>query len=77
MAVSLLLLEKGWKVHKQPDVFQFRRGGETLVAFGLVKELLAGKLSPEDWVQKCFQLGIAEETLGVVQAQTIPAAPSA
>jgi hypothetical protein len=48
-----------------------------LNAFGLVNDLVAGKLSPEDWVQKCSQLGIAEEILGVVKEQTIPAAPSA
>jgi hypothetical protein len=35
------------------------------------------KLLPEDLVQKCFQRCIAEETLGVVQAQIIPAAPFA
>jgi hypothetical protein len=53
------------------------RDGETLDAFGLVNDLLVGTLSPEDWVQKCLHLGIAEETPGVVKAQTIPTAPSA
>jgi hypothetical protein len=38
---------------------------------------LVGTLSPEDWVQKCLLLGIAEETLSVVRAHTIPVAPSA
>ena len=77
IAVSLILLERGWKVHTQPAVLQFSRDGETLDAFGLVNDLLVGTLSPEDWVQKCLHLGIAEETLAVVKAQTIPAAPSA
>jgi hypothetical protein len=77
ITVSLIRLEKGWKVHTQPAVLQFSRDGETLDAFGLVNDLLVGTLSPEDWVQKCLHLGIAEETLGVVKAQTIPAAPSA
>jgi heat shock protein HtpX len=77
IAVSLILLEKGWKVHIQPAVLQFSRDGETLDAFGLVNHLLVGTLSPEDWVQKCLRLSIAEETLGVVKAQTIPTAPSA
>src|ERR1700682_4665633 len=67
----------GWRVHIQPAVLQFRRDGETLDAFGLVNDLLVGTLSPEDWVQKCLHLGIAEETLGVVKAQTIPTALSA
>jgi hypothetical protein len=58
-------------------VLQFSRDGETLDAFGLVNNLLVGTLSPEDWVQKRLHPGIAEETLGVVKAQTIPAAPSA
>lgn len=77
IAVSLLLLEKGWIAHIQPAVLQFSRDGETLGAFGLVNDLLVGTQSPEDWVQKCLHLGIAEETLGVVKAHTIPAAPSA
>jgi hypothetical protein len=77
MAVSLILLEKGWEVHTQPAIFQLRRAGETLDAFGLLKDLLSEKLSPEDWVRKCCQLDIAEGTLGVVKTQTIPAAPSA
>jgi len=61
----------------QPAVLQFSRDGETLDAFGLVNDLLVGTLSPEDWVQKCLHLSIAEETLGVVKAQTIPTARSA
>jgi hypothetical protein len=77
IAVSLILLEKGWKVDTQPAVLQFSRDGETLDAFGLANVLLVGTLAPDDWVQKCLHLGIAEETLGVVKAQTIPAAPSA
>lgn len=73
MAVSLVLLEKGWKLYSQPAVFNFRRGDESLDAFGLVNDLVARKLSTEDWVQKCSQLGIAEETLGDAKSQTIPA----
>lgn len=65
MAVSLILLQKGWILHTQPVVLHFRRGGETLDAFGLVNDLVAGKLSSEDWVRKCSQLGIGEETLGL------------
>ena len=65
MAVSLILLQKGWTLHTQPAVLHFRRGGETLDAFGLVNDLVAGKLSSEDWVRKCSQLGIGEETLGL------------
>jgi len=72
MAVSLMLLEKGWKLYTQPAVFHFRRAEETLDAFGLVNDLVAGKLSPEDWVQKCSELGIAEDTLGDLKPQTIP-----
>jgi len=67
-----MLLEKGWKLYTQPAVFHFRRAEETLDAFGLVNDLVAGKLSPEDWVQKCSELGIAEDTLGDLKPQTIP-----
>jgi hypothetical protein len=77
ITVSFILLEKRWKVHIQPAVLQFSRDGETLDAFGLVNDLLVGTLSPEDWVQKCLHLSIAEKTLAVVKAQTVPAAPSA
>jgi heat shock protein HtpX len=67
MAVSLILLEKGWTLHTQPAVLDLHRDGETLDAFGLVNDLVAGRLSPEDWVRRCSQLGIAEETLGAAQ----------
>lgn len=73
MAVSLILLEKGWKLYSQPAISELRRGGETLNAFGLVNDFLAGKIVPEDWVQKCAQLGIADDTLGAAKPQTMPA----
>jgi len=79
-AFSALEADGSWALVSrcfQPAVLQFSRDGETLDAFGLVNDLLIGTLSPEDWVQKCLHLGIAEETLGVVKAQTIPTAPSA
>jgi hypothetical protein len=79
-ACSALEADGSWPLVSrcfQPAVLQFSRDGETLDAFGLVNDLLIGTLSPEDWVQKCLHLGIAEETLGVVKAQTIPTAPSA
>ena len=76
----VILLETGCKLHTQPAqpaVFSVPPRRRNFGCLGLVNDLLAGKLAPEDWVQKCFQLRSAQETLGVVKAQTIPAAPSA
>ena len=72
MAVSLLLLDKGWKLYTQPAVFHLRRNGDTLNAFQVVNDLEAGKLTPESWAQKCFELGIKDQTLDGTGAQPIP-----
>ncbi|HEY6389009.1 MAG TPA: M48 family metallopeptidase [Candidatus Acidoferrum sp.] len=68
MAVSLLLLEKGWELYKQPAVFHLRRNGNTLNAFEMVNDLAAGSLTPESWAKKCTELGIADEILGGASA---------
>jgi heat shock protein HtpX len=71
IAVGLILLEKGWKFHAQPGISDSRRGDESLDVFGLVNQLVVGELSAIDWVQKCIDLGIAEEPLGVLRAPSI------
>lgn len=75
IAVGLVLLEKGWQFHAQPGISEFRRGDESLDLFALVNQLVAGELSADDWVQKCSSLGIAEETLGILQTPSISPAP--
>jgi Zn-dependent protease with chaperone function len=73
-AVGLLLLEKGWQLKREPAVAEFRRSDETVDPFALVADVVAGKVSAEEWASKCVALGIAEETLGAVSSQPVPSA---
>jgi hypothetical protein len=50
----------------------FRRGDEMVDPSALVADVIAGKMSPEHWAEKCAVLGIAEETLGALSPQPVP-----
>jgi Zn-dependent protease with chaperone function len=63
IAVTLLLLHKGWELRSQPGLFKFEKDGEDLPVFEIVNDVLTGEISPEDWLQKCTHLGIADEPL--------------
>lgn len=63
IAVILLLLDKGWELHSQPGIFKFEKNGEDLPVFELVNDVLTGAIPPEEWLQKCTLLGIAEHPL--------------
>ena len=75
-AVSLALLEKGWELRTQPAVCEFHRGDERLDVFALVDDLVAGKISAEEWAQKCSAFGIADEKLGMLSTQPGTAVPA-
>lgn len=62
-ALALTLLDKGWQLETQPGQFHFYRDGEKLNAFGLVDDLIAGKLSRDAWAGRCDELGIRGASL--------------
>jgi heat shock protein HtpX len=59
-AVGLALLKHDWRPEAQPGRFYLHRGSEQLNVSNFVSELVTGKISPENWLQKCRDLGIAD-----------------
>jgi heat shock protein HtpX len=59
-AVALALVEHGWTLEAHPGNYYLHRGSEQLFVPILVGELVCGKISPENWLQKCRDLGIAD-----------------
>jgi heat shock protein HtpX len=57
-ALALTLLDKGWQLETQPGQLYFHRGNEKINVFGLVDDLISGKLSSEVWVARCNELGV-------------------
>jgi hypothetical protein len=57
-ALALTLLDKGWQLESQPGQFYFYRDSEKMNVFGLVDDLIAGKLSGDAWAGRCDELGI-------------------
>ncbi len=62
-ALALALLENQWELQVQPGLFHLRRGTDEWNPFVAVQELMAGKLTRDDWVRKCQALGISELAL--------------
>jgi hypothetical protein len=59
-AVGLALVEHDWCLEAQPGKFYVYRGSEQLNVPIFVSELVSGKMSPENWLQKCRDLGIVD-----------------
>ncbi|HZV87399.1 MAG TPA: M48 family metallopeptidase [Candidatus Binatus sp.] len=65
MALGLALLEKGWKLEAQPGSFFLAKGADRINTFTLMDELVEGKVSPENWVKMCDELGITDLALAL------------
>lgn len=65
MALGLALLEKGWKLEAQPGSFFLRKGADRINTFTLMDEFVEGKVSPENWVKMCDELGITDLALAL------------
>jgi heat shock protein HtpX len=60
LAFGLALLERGWELEAQPGSFFLAKGRERINPPELIEELVEGKISPENWVKMCEELGIAD-----------------
>ena len=58
--VGLALVKHDWKPQAQPGKFYLHRGTEQLNVSDFVAELVSGKISSENWLQKCRDLGIGD-----------------
>ncbi len=65
MALGLALLEKGWKLEAQPGSFFLANGVDRINTFTLMDDLMKGKVSPENWVKMCDELGNADLALAL------------
>jgi len=54
------MIRAGWELQVAPAVFRIHRGGQEFNPFDAINQLMAGKLSREDWVARCRQFGISQ-----------------
>jgi|HubBroStandDraft_1064217.scaffolds.fasta_scaffold12622_1 heat shock protein HtpX len=60
MALGLALLGRGWELEAQPGSFFLGKGAERINPTALIEDLVAGKISPENWVKMCMEFGIED-----------------
>jgi hypothetical protein len=72
-AVGLALVEHDWSLEAQPGKFYVYHGSEQLNVPIFVGELVSGKMSPENWLQKCRDLGILDLPLISSLQESAPA----
>jgi Zn-dependent protease with chaperone function len=65
MALGLAMLETGWTLEAQPGWFFLRRGADLLNVHTAFEELISGKVSPEQWLKMCNELGFADLPLSL------------
>jgi heat shock protein HtpX len=58
-ALALAMVQNGWELEVDPGVFRMRRGDRELNPFDAVNQLMAGKLSREEWLAQCEELGLS------------------
>jgi hypothetical protein len=62
-ALALALIRGGWELHVQPAIFHIRRRDQEFNPFEAVEQLMMGKVSGEEWISRCRDLGIAQFVL--------------
>jgi heat shock protein HtpX len=62
-ALALAMVRAGWELEVQPNVFRMRRDGREFDPFGAVNQLMAGKLSADQWSARCNELGLSKLSL--------------
>ena len=64
IGLGVLLADHGWEARAQPGLLELQRGSERVNPFALVQELRSGKLSVQEWAERCRVWGIAGEPIG-------------
>ena len=63
-ALAVALARQGWMVDATPgNQLAMHRGNDAVAAFEVTHMLADGKLSADEWIQRCHQLGIADLSL--------------
>jgi hypothetical protein len=76
-AFALALIASGWGLHAQPGELFFQRADERLQPFRVIRELTAGKLTGQAWLERARSLGIEDLSLAPVRALDAPRAATA
>jgi heat shock protein HtpX len=71
IGLALALLNHGWTLHTAPAVFYLSREADQLNPFLVMDQLMAGKLSAEDWRIQCRKLGIGHLMLAAATPQQL------
>ena len=69
--LALALVDQGWTLHSGPGVFHLQRDTEQLNPFAVLEQLTSGKLSAQDWITKCNNLGIGQLVLAPATQQQL------
>jgi Zn-dependent protease with chaperone function len=56
--LGVALVEHGWTLHSGPGVLHLQRGDEQLNPFGVMEQLISGRLTAQTWIARCHALGI-------------------
>lgn len=60
-ALAAALAEAGWELDIAPgEPVRFKHNGEVLEPFTIMTGLVSRKLKPEEWLERCQQLGISD-----------------
>jgi hypothetical protein len=62
-ALSLAMFRSGWKLDVQPASFHMCRDNQAFNPFEGINQLMAGKISRQDWLNFCNEFGISELSL--------------
>jgi hypothetical protein len=59
-ALALSMIRTGWELQVAPAVFRIHRGDMEFNPFDAINQLMAGKISREEWAARCREFGISE-----------------
>lgn len=71
IGLALALLDQGWILNVAPGMFELRKNTESLNPFLVIEQLMARKLSAQDWKARCQSLGISEMSLDLAASQPV------
>ena len=70
-ALALRMTEQGWKIEVQPGIFRIFKADREFSPFLAVQQLLAGKMSADQWRTECRELGLSEIVLAQQDDPTV------
>jgi hypothetical protein len=72
VGLALTLIDHGWTLQVSPGVFKLVNASTSLNPFEIIDQLMAGKLSAQQWTEQCRTLGISKYLLWAPPPQPQP-----